>query len=95
MIIALTLSLVKTGKKNAVVALEFSVLEKSGSKARAHGDRVKPGFTTGLGNHMISGDPVENPVASTKSPVLVSRHEAIEGVIVIAQSGTDSLRPPS
>ena len=41
MIIALTLSLVETGKKNAVVALEFSVLEKSGSKARAHGDRVK------------------------------------------------------
>lgn len=54
MIIALTLSLVKTGKKNAVVALEFSVLEKSGSKARAHGDRVKPGFTTGLGNQRIS-----------------------------------------
>ena len=29
---------------------------------------------------MISGDPVENPVASMKSPVLVSRHEAIEGI---------------
>lgn len=80
MIIALTLSLVKTGKKNAVVALGFSVLEESGSKARTQGDGVKPGFTTGLRNQMISGDPVENPVASMKSPGLVSRHEAKAGI---------------
>ena len=39
MIIALTLSLVKTGKKNAVVALGFSVLEESGSKARFYSSR--------------------------------------------------------
>lgn len=48
MITALTLSLLKTGKKNAIVA--FPVLEKTGSKARAHGDMVKSHFTTGLGN---------------------------------------------
>lgn len=50
MIIALILSLLKTGKRNATVALEFSVSEKSGSEARAHGDTVKAGFTTGLQN---------------------------------------------
>lgn len=41
MIIALTLSLVKTGKKNAVVALGFSVLEESGSKSQGTGRQSK------------------------------------------------------
>lgn len=50
MITALTPSLVKTGWKNAIVVLEFPVLEKRGSQARTHGDTVKPGFTTWLRN---------------------------------------------
>lgn len=50
MIIALTLSPLKFGKKIAIVALEFPVFEKSRSKARVRGDTVKPSFTTGLRN---------------------------------------------
>lgn len=69
--------------------------EKSGSKARTPRDGVKHGFTTGLGGWMISEDPAENPVASKKSPVLVSRHKATEGFIVVDQNGTWSLRTHS
>lgn len=48
MIIVLILSLLKIGKRNVIVVLEFLVSEKSGSEVRVYGDIVKVGFIIGL-----------------------------------------------